>query len=120
MNKHADLELEMKIPRRDLRARLLHEFCLTHKTIKATSNICHTMVKDKLSICTVQRWFIRVKKENFKLNDLPHTGRPIKVDTDLLKELIEEDPRVTAQCLAKRLECSHITVETHLYELGKT
>ena len=42
------------------------------------------------------------------------------MDVDVLKQLIEEDPRLTTLCLAERLECSHTTVETHLSELGKT
>ena len=37
-----------------------------------------------------------------------------------LKELIEQDPRLTTRCLAERLGCSHIAIETHLHELGKT
>ena len=55
----------------------------------------------------------------FELDDLPHTGRPLQVDMDILKQFIEEDPRLTTRCLAEGLECSHITVETHLHELGK-
>ncbi len=39
---------------------------------------------------------------------------------DVLKQLIEEDPRLTTRCLAERLECSHTTLETHLAVLGKT
>ena len=42
------------------------------------------------------------------------------MDMDLLKELIEQDPRLTTRCLAERLGCSHIAIETHLHELGKT
>ena len=42
------------------------------------------------------------------------------MDMDLLKRLIEEDPRLTIRCLAERLGCSHIAMETHLYELDKT
>ena len=38
----------------------------------------------------------------------------------LLKQLIKEDPRLTTRCLAKQLGYSHIGVETHLHELGKT
>ena len=48
------------------------------------------------------------------------TGRSPEVDVDVLKQLIEEDPRLTTRCLAERLECSHTTVETHLRDLGKT
>ena len=44
-----DLELEMKLSRRELRLILLHEFRLGRK---ATSNICGTMGKDVLSIRT--------------------------------------------------------------------
>ncbi len=39
---------------------------------------------------------------------------------DFLKQLIEEDPRLTTRCLAEQLGCSHTTVEKHLKELGKT
>ena len=39
---------------------------------------------------------------------------------DFLKQLIEEDPRLTLRCLAEQLGCSHTTVEKHLNELGKT
>ena len=42
------------------------------------------------------------------------------MDVDVLKQLIEEDARLTTRCLAERLGCSHTTVETHLRELGKT
>ena len=103
-----DLELEMKISRRELRVLLLHEFRLGHKANEATSNICGTMGKDVLSIRTAQRWFNRFKNGNFELDDLPHTGRPLEVDMHVLKQLIEEDPRLTTRCLAERLGCSHI------------
>ena len=57
-----DLELEMKLSRRELRLLLLHEFRLARK---ATSNICATMGKDVLSIRTAQHWFYRFKNGNF-------------------------------------------------------
>ena len=76
--------------------------------------------KDTLSIRTAQHWFNRFKSGNFELNDSRHSGRPLEVDVDILKQLIEEDPRLTTCCLAERLGYSHTTVETHLNELGKT
>jgi biotin operon repressor len=42
------------------------------------------------------------------------------VNVDLLKQLIEQDPRLTSWCLAEQLGCSHTAVEKHLNELGKT
>jgi predicted transcriptional regulator len=42
------------------------------------------------------------------------------MDIDVLKQLIEEDPRLTTRCLSERLRCSHTTAEIHLGELSKT
>ena len=112
-----DLEIEMKLSRGELRLLLLHKF---RKATEATSNICGTMGKAVLSIRTAQYCFHRFKNGNFELDDLPHSGRPLQVAMDLLKKLIEQDLRLTTRCLAERLGCSHIAIETHLHELGKT
>ena len=50
----ADHELKMNLLRREIRALLLHEFRLGHKTTEAANNICGTMGKDVLSIRTAQ------------------------------------------------------------------
>ena len=42
------------------------------------------------------------------------------MDLDRLKQLIEDDPQFTTSCWAEQFECSHITVETHLTEIGET
>ena len=56
------------------------------------------------------------------LNWTIHLGveDPVEMDLDRLKQLIENDPRLTTRCLAEQLGCSHTTVETHSNELGKT
>ena len=115
-----DSETEMNISRREIRVLLLHEFLLGHKTMEATNNICRTMGQDISSTRTAQRWFNRFNNGNFELDDSCHSGRPVEVDLDRLKQLIEDDPRLTTRCLAEQLGCSHTTVETHLNELGKT
>ena len=120
MDMDVDLELEMKISRRELRVLLLNEFRLGRKATEAARNIRSTMGKDTLSIRTAQHWFNRFKNGNFELDDLSHTERPLQVDMDVLKQLIEEDPRLTTRCLPERLGCSHVTVEIHLHKLGKT
>jgi transposase len=66
------------------------------------------MGEDVLSNRMAQRWFNRFKNSNFKLNDLPRSGRPLEVNMNLLKQLIEEDSRLTTRCLTERLGCSHI------------
>jgi transposase len=96
-----DHGLEMNLSRREIRALLLHEFRLDHKATEATNNICSTMGEGVLSIRTAQHWFNRFKNGNLELGDLPRYGRPLEVDKDLLKQLIEEDPRLTTRCSAE-------------------
>ena len=116
----ADHQLKMNLSCREIRALLLHECHLGHKAKEAANNICSTMGEDVLSIRTAQHWFNRFKNGNLELDDLPRPGRPLEVDVDHLKQLIEQDPRLTSQCLAEKLGCSHTAVEKHLNELDKT
>ena len=109
-----DHKLKMNLSHREIRVLLLHEFRLGRKATEAANNICSTMGEDVLSIRTAQHWFHRFKSGNFELDDLPHTRRPLQVEMDVLKQLVEEDPRLTLRCLAERLGCSHITVKKHL------
>ena len=94
---------------------LLREFHFGHKV---TSNICSTISNDIHSSFVLGN--TGFKYDNLELDDLPRSGKVLEVDFDVLKQLIEEDSRLTAQCLTEPLECVHITVETHLKELDKT
>ena len=116
---YADHEQKMNLSRREIHILLLHEFRLGHKATEAANNICSTMGGDVLSIRMAQHWFNRFKNGNLELDDLPRPGRPLEVDVDLLKQLIEQDPRLTSRCLGERLGCFHTAVEKYLNELGK-
>ena len=94
-----DQESQMNLSFKELRVLLLHEFRLDRKATEAARNTCSMMGKDTLSIRRKQHWFNRFKSGNFELNDSRHSGRPLKVDVDILKQLIEEDPRLTRRCL---------------------
>ena len=117
---NVDRESEMNLSRKELRVVLLHEFRLDRQATETARNIGSTMGEDTLSICTAQHWFNQFKSSNFELNESQHSGRPLEMDADVFKPLIEEDPRLTTRCLAERLECSRTTVETYLSELDKT
>ena len=99
---------------------LLHEFRLGHKATEAAHNICSMMGEDVLSIRTAQNWINRFKNGILEPDVLPRPGRPLELDVDLLKQLIEQDPRLTSRYLAEQLGCSHTAAEKHLNELGKT
>ena len=116
----ADRELKMNLSRREIRVLLLHEFRLGHKATEAANNICSTMGENVPSIRAAQHWFNRFKNGNLELYDLPRPGTPLEVDVDHLKQLTEQDLRLTSRFLAEQLGCSHTAVEKYLNELGKT
>ena len=103
----------------EIRVLVLHEFRLGHKATEAVNNICSTMGEDVLSIRLGQHWFNRFKNGNLALDDLSRPGKPLEVDVNHLKQLIEQDLRLTSRCLPEQLGCSHTAVEKHLDELGK-
>ena len=120
MDMDVDHESEMNLSCKELRVLLLPEFRLGRKATEAPRNICSTIGKDTPLIRTAQHCFNCFKSGNFELNDSRHCGRPLEVDVNILKQLIEEDPRLTKRCLAEQLGCSYTAVETHLSKLDKT
>ena len=110
----------MEVTRKDLRLLLLHEYRLGHKATVAARNICSTMGKDVLSTRVAQLGFKRFKEGKYDLEDQPHSGRPVEVDINALKDLIEADSKLTTRILAAQLGCSPTTIDGHLAELGKT
>ena len=100
MDIDVDRQTEMNLSCKELRVLLLHEFRLGCKATETARNIFSTMGEDTLSIDTAQHWLNQFKSGNFELNDSRHSGRPLEVDVDILKQLIEESPRLTRRCLA--------------------
>ena len=116
-----DLELAMKLSRREPPIAFASRVSLGSQSNGSNKqHMCYGWVNIYSLLVTAQHCFHRLKNGNFEFDDLPHSGRPLQVDMDLLNELIEQDPRLTTRCLAERLGCSHIPIETHLHELGKT
>ena len=120
MSNNSDLKMKIDISYRELRLLLFHEFRLGRKATEAARNIRSTMGKDVISIRTAQLSFNKFKNGNFELDQLARSGRPLKVDLNSLKKLIEEDPRLTTRFLGELIKCSHTTVLKHLKVLQKT
>ena len=120
MDMDVDRKSEVNLSCKELRVFLLREFCLGLQATEAARNIYGTMGEDTLSIRTVQHWFNQFKSGKLELNDSRHSGRPLEVDVDVLKQIVEEDPRLSTHCLAERLGCFRTAVETHLRELDRT
>ena len=72
------------------------------------------MGQDIISTSMVQCLFNRFNNRNFELDDSFRSERPVEVDLDRLKPLIEDDSRLTTRCLPEQLGCSHTTMEIYL------
>ena len=94
-------------------------FVWGRKATEAANNICSTMGDDLFSIRTEQYCFNRFNNDELELDHVPHSSRPLELDVELLKQLIE-DPRSTSWYLVGQLGCFYTAMERHLNELGKT
>lgn len=69
-----------------------------------------------------QKW-LKLFKEGKKgiddLSDEERSGRPDDFDEDRLREVVEQDPRVTVRELATLLDSTHSTVHRHLHNIEK-
>ena len=67
---------------------------------------------------TCQKWFAKFRAGDFSLDDAPRLGRPVEVDSDQIKTLIENNQCYTTQEIADILKISKSSVENHLPQLG--
>lgn len=71
---------------------------------------------------TCSTWLNRFRsggKSLESLDDEPRSGRPSGINDDELRNLVEEDPRLTIRKLSEILGCSTGAVHDHLHAIGK-
>ena len=73
-----------------------------------------------LTVRRCQFWFKRFKSGNRDCRDAPKSGRPSNFDDNVLKSLVESDPRLTIEELSQKLACPWSTVQLHLKRIGKS
>jgi [histone H3]-lysine36 N-dimethyltransferase SETMAR len=67
----------------------------------------------------VQRWFNKFRSGDTNLQDKSSSGRSPAIDNDVLKSLIESNPRQTTRELAMILDVDNKTAYNHLRQIGK-
>ena len=65
-----------------------------------------------------QKWFAKFHAGDFLLDDAPRSGRPVEVDNDQIKTLIENSQCYTTREIADILRISKSSAENHLHQLG--
>ncbi|VDO50608.1 unnamed protein product [Haemonchus placei] len=73
-----------------------------------------------ISYDTCKVWFAKFKKVDFTFEDDPRSGRPRKLDLDVLRSTVEEGPYLTSRKLGARLGFAFETIAIGVEKLGKT
>lgn len=101
-----------------LRNCMLYEFNQKHSAAEATRRI-NSVYEKALDQRKVRRWFVEFKNGNFELDDAPRSGRPLTINNQVLRNLVEKDPRLTVDEIAKKMGAPRSTVFDHLKSIGK-
>lgn len=108
----------MKIDSNHIHQIALFKFNEKKTAAVATKEIC-AIYPGMLTGRTCRRWFQNFRNGQTELGRKPGQGRPIKLNNDLLQELLDADPSQSSIELAIQLHCHHSTVIRHLHQLGK-
>lgn len=99
------------------RSIMLYEFKKGENAAQCSRNICEIFGKESTSERTCQFWYKKFRSGDFDLIDKPRSGRPLAFNDEVLKLLIDENPRITTREVAERFNVDHTTVLNHLHGL---
>ena len=108
------------LSKRDIRAMMLYEFKRGTNAAKTTQEINKTFGENLVSPSTVQRWFKKFREGSEDLENEKREKPESVLDNDVLREVVEANPRTTVRELARKLNVSKSTVSRHLQEIEKT
>ncbi|XP_014469423.1 PREDICTED: histone-lysine N-methyltransferase SETMAR-like isoform X2 [Dinoponera quadriceps] len=111
---------ELKLEKKQIRAIFLYEFKKGRKAAEVARSINDAFGPGVANERTVQWWFRRFRDGDESLENERRSGRPMTIDDNHLKMLIEIDPHTTIQELAKELGVSKSTISDHLERIGMT
>ena len=101
-----------------LRHVMLYEFRKGVSVGTAQKNISSVYLDRAPALNTVKKWFGRFRNGDFNLEDQPRSGRPSSTDDDAVSNLVQENPRITTEQIAERLNIDNSTAFRHLKKLG--
>ncbi|XP_015185986.1 PREDICTED: histone-lysine N-methyltransferase SETMAR-like [Polistes dominula] len=98
---------------------MLWEFKQGNSAKVTAEKICRVYVEGLITDRAVRNWFVKFRSGDMTLKDEPRARRPSDFDDNLLKAVLEQNPRQSTRCIAERLNTSQSTVIRHLGKLGK-
>ena len=94
---------------------MLYYFKKGKNAAEMHKKICAVYGEGAVTDRTCQKWFAKFCAGDFLLDNAPRSGRPVEVDSDQLKTLIENNQRYTTRERADILKISKSSVENHLH-----
>lgn len=110
--------IKMSVDKVHLRHCLLYEFQKGSQASVACKNLCDTLGSEVVNVRTCQRWFVKFRSGDFSLTEDPRSGRPSKVDNDILRSMLESIPQLTTREIGKKFRINHSTAARHIKHLG--
>ncbi|XP_043494577.1 histone-lysine N-methyltransferase SETMAR-like [Polistes fuscatus] len=93
---------------------MLWEFKQGNSSKATAENICRVYGEGLITDWTVRNLFVEFHSGDMTLKDEPREERPSDFDDNLLKTILEQNPRQSTRCIAERLNTSQSTVIRHL------
>ena len=99
---------------------MLYEFRKGVSVGTAQKNIQDVYLDRAPALRTVKKWFGRFRNGDFNMDDQPRSGRPSAIDDDIVSALVENNPRITTEEIAERMNIDNSSAFRHLKKLGFT
>ncbi|EZA61532.1 Histone-lysine N-methyltransferase SETMAR [Ooceraea biroi] len=97
---------------------LFYYFRKGKNAVQAHKKLRDVYGEDALKLRQCQNSFTKFRSGDFNVKDAPRSGRPIEIDDDKIKALIDSNRRLTTREIAENLNISKSSVENHLKRLG--
>ncbi|KAL0274338.1 UNVERIFIED_CONTAM: hypothetical protein PYX00_006789 [Menopon gallinae] len=89
---------------------MLWEFKQGNSATATAQKLCSVYGEGAITDRAVRNWFVKFRSGDTTLKDEPRAGRPSDFDDNIVKSVLEENPRQSTRELAERLNTSQSTV----------
>ncbi|GFY05365.1 histone-lysine N-methyltransferase SETMAR [Trichonephila clavipes] len=91
----------MSVDKVHLRHRILYEFQKGSNATVACNNLCAMFGKGIVNVHTCQIWFSKFRAGDLSIQESDRSGRSSKMDNDVLRSMLENNPHLTSQEIAE-------------------
>ncbi|GBL89034.1 Histone-lysine N-methyltransferase SETMAR [Araneus ventricosus] len=108
----------MELSRQQIRTIMYYEFRNKFSAHECHQKMCVCLGINTVSYDPVKVWFRKFKAGNFDIEDIPRSGRPIEVDCEQLKQIIDQDRNVSTRTIALELDVFQKTIVNALKRIN--